>query len=231
MRTAHKDYFDALSRRNWVAWLWSGLMAAALNLALFLLMPHLVDPTPSRPSIGTMVPQVNVIRIQRPETQVRRPEVKPPEPPETNPVEQPQTPREPIHAKLTLPFEVNPRLPGGPSSLVLPPLESALPANAAALTGAFSVGQLDGPLTPLVRIPPVYPLSARRRGIEGWVKVAFIVDAEGKVGDIAILAAEPAGLFEESVTRCVRGWRFRPGTVAGMPVKAKVETVIRFALE
>jgi protein TonB len=100
-----------------------------------------------------------------------------------------------------------------------------------ALQGAFSVGQLDGPLTTLTRIPPVYPIQARRRGIEGWVKVAFIVNENGDVGSITVLKSEPEGLFDKSVERCVRGWRFKPGTVGGTPVKAQVETVIRFELE
>jgi periplasmic protein TonB len=77
----------------------------------------------------------------------------------------------------------------------------------------------------------VYPVQARSRGIEGWVKVAFIVDEAGRVDDITILDAEPKGLFDRSVERCVRGWRFKPGTVEGMPVKAKVETVVQFELE
>lgn len=228
----HKDYFHTLSRRTWATWLGAGLVAAGLNLVMFLLMPHLVDPTPSEPSIDTIVPQVNVIRMKRPDSEVRRKPPTPPKPPEPKPVRKPDTsPRQPMKQKLTLPFKVNPRLPGGPDSLVLPPLQSAPLVNTAALHGAFSVGQLDGPLTTLTRIPPVYPIQARRRGIQGWVKVSFIVDESGRVGNISILESEPQGLFDRSVERCVSGWRFKPGTVEGMPVKAQVETVIRFELE
>lgn len=136
-----------------------------------------------------------------------------------------------MRQKLTLPFEVNPRLPGGPNSLVLPPLKSAPLVNPTALPTAFSIGQLDGPLTTLTRIPPVYPDKARQRGVEGWVKVALFVDETGRVGNITILDAKPKDLFDRSVERCVRGWRFKPGTVEGIPVKAKVETVIQFELE
>lgn len=228
--TGHMNYFRRFTRRNWRTWLWSVLVAAGLNLGLFLLMPHLVDSAPSRPVIDTLVPQVNVIRMKRPDTAVK-PKVKPPEPPKTQPLEKPKAAaRQPAKPKLTLPFEINPRLPGGPGTLVLPPFESAPMVNTD-LQGAFAVGQLDGPLTTLVRTPPLYPMHARRRGIEGWVKVAFIVDEAGHVGDITILQAEPSGLFERSVERCVSGWRFKPGTVAGMPVKARVETTIRFELE
>jgi protein TonB len=132
---------------------------------------------------------------------------------------------------LTLPFELNPRLPKGPNNLEVPDLRSAPLINSAGLKDIFSEGQLDGPLTVLARIPPVYPLRARSRGIEGWVKVAFIVNESGQVNDISILESKPEGLFDQSVIRCVSSWRFKPGTVEGMAVKAKVETVIRFELE
>ena len=72
---------------------------------------------------------------------------------------------------------------------------------------------MDGPLTVLARVPPLYPMGARRRGIEGWVKVLLVVDETGHVDDIEVVAAEPPGMFEESVRRCVAGWRFQPGTV------------------
>ncbi|GAB6905847.1 hypothetical protein JCM12296A_16820 [Desulfosarcina cetonica] len=210
----------------------AGAIAAGLNLMLFWLMPHLVDPTPAPSSIETLVSQINVIRMPKPDTEIRRKPSPPPKPPVTKPVQAPDaTPRQVMQHKLTLPFEVNPRLPAGPNSLVLPPLAYAPLASPAPVQGTFTASQLDGPLTTLTRIPPVYPIQARRRGIEGWVKVTFIVDETGRVGSITILAAEPQGLFDSSVRRCVRGWRFKPGTVEGVPVKAQVETVIRFELE
>jgi protein TonB len=226
--TNHSTYFDALSRRNWITWVWSGLAAVGLNLVLYLLMPHLMDPASSRPCFSTLVPQVNVIRIKRPETQVKRKDVKPPDPPKAKKPR--RAPQRPVQAKLTLPFEINPKMPGGPDTLELPPLESA-PMVSADLSNVFSAGQLDAPLTTLVRIPPVYPMRARRRGVEGWVKVAFVVDEQGYVHDVSILEAKPPGLFEQSVKRCVAGWRFKPGTIEGMPVRTKAETTIRYTLE
>jgi protein TonB len=231
-QAVYNDYFYSLSRRTWATWLVAGMVATGLNLALFLLMPHLVDPAPSKANIDTLVSQVNIIRMKRPESEVRRKPPPPPKPPEPQKMRFPDAaPRQPMRQKLTLPFKVNPQLPGGPNSLVLAPLKSAPLVNANALQGVFSVGQLDVPLTTLTRIPPVYPVQARRRGIEGWVKVSFIVDETGRVGDITILDADPKGLFEQSVERCVRCWRFKPGTIEGMPVMAQAQTVIRFELE
>jgi len=58
-----------------------------------------------------------------------------------------------------------------------------------------------------------------------------VVDEQGTVGQVSVLAAEPEGVFEQSVLRCVAGWRFKPGTIGGVAVKALVEQTITFKLE
>lgn len=226
-QSKQSGYFDEFSRQKRGTWIWSGFTATGINLILFLLMPHLMDTSLPGLSIETIVPQVNVIRVKRPETEVKRKTVKPPDPPKTKPDKQPKASR-PTETRLTLPFTINPRLPGGPATLDLPTFKSAPPIGQ---TDIFSTGQLDAPLTTLVRIPPVYPLRARRRSIEGWVRISFLVDEKGSVNNINIIEADPPGIFEQSVKRCVSSWRFKPGTLEGMPVKASVETIIRFELE
>lgn len=226
------DYFDDIKRRNGLAWCGSALVAAGFNLLLFMLMPSLMPSDTPQPLTETLIPQVNVIRVRPSEAPPKPKPVKPPEPPEAKPVQQPKAAQpQPQKIPLRLPFEINPRLPGGPSSLELPPLESAPMSAAGDLAAIFSVDELDAPLTPLIRLPPLYPMRAKDRGIEGWVKVKFLVDDNGSVGGVTILDAQPAGLFEKSVRRCLGGWRFKPGTVAGMAVKTWVETTIRFELE
>lgn len=97
--------------------------------------------------------------------------------------------------------------------------------------GLFTASQLDGPLTMLAKTPPVYPHSAKRRNIEGWIKVKFVVDEQGQVDQVTVLDADPEGVFEQSVLRCIASWRFKPGTIGGMAVKALVEQTITFKLE
>ena len=209
------------------AWLQATLVACGLNLALFLIMPALIASKPETSGFETVVPQVSLTRLQPPE--IRKPP-EPVKPPEPKPVSQPQPAKTALPAtQLSLPFEINPRLPSGPATLDLPPVDTTLPQ--AGLSELFSVGQLDGPLTTLVQIPPVYPHTAKRRNLEGWVKVAFVVDEQGTVGQARVLAANPEGVFEQSVLRCVSGWRFKPGTVGGVAVKAQVEQTITFKLE
>lgn len=97
--------------------------------------------------------------------------------------------------------------------------------------GIFSAGQLDAPLAVLTKSPPIYPHGAKRRNIEGWIKVKFVVDEQGQVGQVKVLAAEPEGVFEQSVLQCIARWRFKPGTIGGRAVKALVEQTISFKLE
>ncbi len=208
-------------------WLQVGLLACGLNLALFLIMPALIATQPEPPAFEAFVPQVSLTRLRPPEPKKPPEPVKPPEP---KPLERPTPTTTAMPTpKLSLPFEINPRLPSSPSTLELPPVDTSLPQ--ASLSDLFSVGQLDGPLTTLVQIPPVYPHTAKRRNIKGWVKVRFVVDEQGTVGQVTVLAAEPEGIFEQSVLRCVAGWRFKPGTVGGVPVKSLVEQTITFKLE
>jgi protein TonB len=93
------------------------------------------------------------------------------------------------------------------------------------------MSQLDEPLTVLARIPPVYPIRARRRGIEGTVTVTFEVDEQGNVANLRIVEAVPPNIFEKSVLQCVSRWRYKPGTIEGVAVRARVETTIRFNME
>nr|WP_320012189.1 energy transducer TonB [uncultured Desulfobulbus sp.] len=208
-------------------WLKALVVAGLLNLALYLLMPVLIATTPEKPAFDTLVAQVNLTRL-RPQEARKQPEpVKPPQP---QPKQQPKPTTTPLQQpKLQMPFELNTRLPSTSTTLDLPPMETALPKGE--FTDTFSVGQLDGAMITLVQVPPQYPHSARRRNIQGWVKVRFLVDEHGTVSNISVVDAKPVGVFEQSVLRCVRSWRFKPGTVGGVAVKALVEQTITFKLE
>ena len=223
-----KDYLETLMRRNWMTWLWALVGALGLNLALFGLMPHLQHPATAGATIDQPLANIDVIRIKRPDSEVKRKNQEPPDPPQ--PKQPPPSMERPLQARLSLPFEINPRLPSGPQTLAFPPLDSSA-FDTSGLGDAFAAGDLDNPLTVLVRVPPVYPLRAKHRGVQGWVRVRFIVNEEGRVDKVAVVESQPPGVFDRNVIRCVSGWRFKPGTVEGMPVKAWAETTIRFKLE
>ncbi len=213
-------------RRSGKGWLGAASGAVLINLALFALMPRLVQRPTEVPVFEQLSANINVIRLKEEEREVRDQE-KPPPPPEALP--QPRF-AAPSHTRFALDFELNPRLPTGPVAVALPAMAPVEP-DMAGLGELFAAGDLDAPLTVISRIPPVYPLHAKQRGIKGSVQVRFVVQEDGRVTDITIQESQPAGVFDASVLRSVAGWRFKPGTVAGTPVKAWAETTIRFELE
>lgn len=230
--TFEKAYdINAFYTSNRTRWILSILVATGLNVGLFILMPALISSKTPQVAVEILVPQISIARIPE---QVKKKPVEPPAPvqTETNKVIKRTVPapqQRPVR-KLSLPFAINPRLPSLPTSLDLPAPETTFNFDAAS-DNIFPAAQLDAPLTTLVRIPPIYPLRARQRGIEGWVKVRFLVDEQGSVSQVTLLDSHPEGLFDKSVQRCVSGWKFKPGTIEGVAVTSQVETTINFELE
>jgi protein TonB len=227
--TMQPNYFKFLYQRNWMTWMWAGALALGMNLVLFTLMPNLLHRSSSPPVFDTLVPQINVIRIRRTDTPVKHNTPNPPKPvAKKSRLPEPAS-RYTLNQRLSLPFEVNTKLPGGLSTLELPVALSVL--DRLDVQNVFTAGDLDQPLITLTRMPPFYPLNAKRRGIQGWVNVKFVVNEQGKVENVSIIKAQPPGVFDASVMRCMSGWRFKPGTVDGVPVKVWAETTIRFEME
>lgn len=214
---------------NWRTWAGAITCTLALNLALFALIPTLMNPSEPSMALGPMIPQIQLTRLKR---KTMEPIKKKPKPrvaeKQAKTFAKPRA-NQPAHQALALPFEINTRLPGGPQTLELPHVmeKSLSTLNLATL---FSPGDLDQPLTVLSRIPPIYPFKAKHRGIQGWVDVEFVVTDQGLVEEIKVIAAQPEKIFDKSVIQCLSAWRFKPGTILGEPVKTVVRTRIRFKL-
>lgn len=86
-------------------------------------------------------------------------------------------------------------------------------------------------LTPLVRVPAEYPVSALSRGIEGFVLVRFTVTESGSVADPEVLRAEPPGVFDRAALRAVSRFKYQPQFVDGKPVRVKTYTKLTFVME
>lgn len=158
----------------------------------------------------------------------------PPAPPQE---EEPPPPEKPPPKTEVTPLEVQP-LKTPPMELERPKLDyelnprlglgMALPAPGPA---RYEMGQVDRAPMIASQLPPPYPYTARRRGVEGAVQVRFLVDLQGRVQHLEVTGAKPPGVFEESVLRTVPRWRFQPGRKDGQAVATWVETTIRFKLE
>src|SRR5512138_2458425 len=78
-------------------------------------------------------------------------------------------------------------------------------------------------------VAPQYPSDALRKGIEGWVELAFTVMPNGTVDDVEVRNASPANVFDDAATRAVRQWRFEPVVRDGKTVPQRAMVRLRFA--
>ena len=197
---------------------WAGLIAFVLNGLLILAASQLVRDRASRPEITTPV-AVSLVSAPREEAPPEASETKPPEPPQ-------QKPTVDFMPDLPAPSLTAPTL-GGPAVV----LDASLAGRTAPLGDmTFEARDLDQAPRAVVRTPPQYPYRARQRHIEGSVTVRFLVGVDGRTSRISILAADPTGVFDQSVLAAVSSWRFEPGLLAGEPVAAWVDAPITFDL-
>ncbi|MGN6313093.1 MAG: M56 family metallopeptidase [Rhodanobacteraceae bacterium] len=87
-----------------------------------------------------------------------------------------------------------------PSRLALAP--AAVPQH------AVSAPEVSQVLAPTRIEQPIYPLGALEQGIEGKVVIEFSLNPDGTVRDPAVVAAQPAGVFDNAATRALLGWKF-----------------------
>ena len=69
-------------------------------------------------------------------------------------------------------------------------------ANDVSLQNGFGLSASDGEYLPIVKVAPIYPDSAARRGLEGWVLLKFTVTETGAVRDPVVLESEPGTTFD-----------------------------------
>jgi TonB family protein len=103
-------------------------------------------------------------------------------------------------------------------------LTAAREANALA-TNIVSANSLKRTRT----VQPVYPEAARKKGVEGWVELAFTVAPNGTVEDVEVRNASPANVFDDAAVRAIRGWRFEPVERNGEKVAQRAMVRLRFA--
>ena len=85
-------------------------------------------------------------------------------------------------------------------------------------------------LTPLVRIPANYPVSALTKRIEGFVEMRFTVSETGSVANPEVLRASPPGVFDRAARRAVLKWKYQPQMVDGKPTPVITYTRLVFQL-
>jgi protein TonB len=75
-----------------------------------------------------------------------------------------------------------------------------------------------------------YPLDARKKNIEGWVDLSYTVTAEGKVTQVKVLKASPAGVFDSAAARAMVRVRYTPMLQGGKPIAVTTKLRLTFRL-
>lgn len=225
-------------------WLWSFLAAVLFVFASFVLMLVMIFPPKNKVAepelkMGYFIPKQQQESSDPSRTRQQMPE-RPVEPqPETPPIQQaPQPPRTPQMATLDLAVPQlssnisiaasAPSLQGLTAQIAAPVAPTAPAATPAATPSAPSN---DSEVIPLNQVLPVYPDSARRRGIEGYVKLAFTITADGKVENVRVIEASPENVFNREARRAAVRWRFAPRREGGQLVEREAVKTLQFRLE
>lgn len=79
------------------------------------------------------------------------------------------------------------------------------------------------------RLRPMYPIEARRNGIEGRVILQFVVNENGRVQDVNVLMS-PGSLLSDAAIDALQAARFKPGRINGNPVKVSMSKTLAFNL-
>lgn len=79
-------------------------------------------------------------------------------------------------------------------------------------------------------VPPQYPIKAARRHVNGYVVVAFTVNAAGRTEDIQVVESKPRRVFDAAAREAVQQWRFQPYRIDGKPASTRVQQKIKFDL-
>jgi len=79
-------------------------------------------------------------------------------------------------------------------------------------------------------VPPKFPLSAARRGLQGWVNIQFTVKTDGSVGNVHVVRSDPPRVFDRAAIIAVRQWRFKPAVINGRSTATVHERKIQFTL-
>lgn len=88
------------------------------------------------------------------------------------------------------------------------------------------------PVASVQTAAPVYPLTARRYGIEGAVRVQFCVRADGAAVDVHVKESSGSAELDGAAVDAVKRSRFRPAqTASGKRVESCISAPYRFVLE
>ncbi|NYS76299.1 MULTISPECIES: energy transducer TonB [Halomonadaceae] len=164
--------------------------------------PPVAESTISLPEVELPDEPVEPVEMdsELPELTEVKPEPRPEPTPEPRPEPTPQQ----------QPVEAAPRAAPAPASVDSAPAvrEAAPEAQPVPSNEPVNVGQV----TPTNQVGPNYPPRAQRRGMEGFVEVAFTIRRDGSVdsSSIRVTSAQPRRVFDDAARDAIAKWQFEP---------------------
>lgn len=184
------------------------LIAAGVSFCLFALMTAMV----ASDQATILAPQANVIKVKN---------IQPPEDTifiRADVVE--VLPKSFFVKELDKPSALNFSLPQDYSYETKVPFERIERAAALEKIDIILSPIIDRDAILLAISNPMYPYSAEKARIEGHVVVAMNVGRDGKVDDVWVVEASPAGYFEDDALRAAKKFKYRPRIKNGKKVMA-----------
>jgi len=102
-------------------------------------------------------------------------------------------------------------------------MENATSTSAATMPPVFNAAYLEN-------TPPSYPITARRRNIEGKVLLHVEVSQDGLAESVTVLQTSGSELLDEAARVAVTAWKFVPAHRGNENVSAGVAVPIVFSL-
>ncbi len=193
-------------------------VAGAINVALLFVASYLINASRAPEQDITVPVGVSLVNLA------------PPAPPKQEKARE-ETPPPPAEDKPEVePDLFQPDLGAGIGDIAIDVNIGGATRDDAAREAIFDSIDLDQAPVAMVQVPPEYPFKAREQNIEGYVAVKFLVRPDGSVGNVNILKAQPAGVFDDAVRRALVRWKFQPGRLGNDSVAAWVTTTLRFDL-
>ena len=177
---------------------------------------------------------------KKPVRAVKKPEKKTPNV-KMNPEKQqqptePEKPTPPDQTPPPPPESVPDEFSQGNDAPVSPPQEETTAFDTAATGPVPSQPALpsviEAALPEYSKNPPIsYPKRARRKRYEGTVLLEVLVNRNGKVDELRILASSGYAILDRSAVKSVKTWSFKPAKKGNDTVDMWVQVPVRFELE
>lgn len=187
------------------------VMAVAINVILFTAIETMIGMQRIRLSDASDIEIANFIRVNEQSREVRS----------RRDPEAPQKPPKDVQQDLRRLSDASQSNLSG-LSIDIPDINVDI-----GVSGDISIAR---ELTPLVRVPPEYPMAALIRKQEGYVLMRFRVTETGSVADPEVLRSDPPGVFDRAARRAVLKFKYQPQFANGKPVSVMTYTRLTFVM-